>query len=582
MATYLDEQGLRTLVTKTKEFANKRVKEAVTTSASPDGSKTITGWDTATSAAIYSPIAITSAQVTDLADAMALKANLASPAFTGTPTVPNVDTTLDGSQQIANTKYVKDLVGNIGEAMHYKGAVTQSQGLPTSGVAGDTWKVAEDGTYAGHKCEVGDMIIANKAFSTAPTSSDVDVIQTNIDGAVTGPGAATSGHFAIFNGDTGKVIKDAGYGLEHFKTVQTASAFTNSDALKTIDTISQNANGDITSVTFKNIQSATTSVQGVVQLTSTSGSAENVAATPKLATDLYNALDGKKQDKLVFNGEYDASTNKAATETTVSGAIQTHDAEVDSTGGTNVAVKVTEVDGKITAVNITTDNTVAKVTGTNNDLVLFGADGAIKDVGLTSAAFATSAQGAKADSAIQGVKANGTDLTPDENKIVDIPLATSGTNGKDGLMSKEDKGKLDGLDADLAGKADKVTGATSGHIAVLNASGNLVDGGYGLDHYKTVQTAVTDPTAAGTGISFIDTISQDTNGVITPTKKTVQLATAGQDGLMSSADFSKLAGITSGATKVNMGTGSTSGTLYINDVASMSPINDTLIEGLFT
>ncbi len=39
-------------------------------------------------------------------------------------------------------------------------------------------------------------------------------------------------------------------------------------------------------------------------------------------------------------------------------AIQALDAEETSTDGTNVQVKVTEVDGKVTAVNITTDNTV--------------------------------------------------------------------------------------------------------------------------------------------------------------------------------------------------------------------------------
>lgn len=39
-------------------------------------------------------------------------------------------------------------------------------------------------------------------------------------------------------------------------------------------------------------------------------------------------------------------------------AIQALDAEKTSTDGTNVQVKVTEVDGKVTAVNITTDNTV--------------------------------------------------------------------------------------------------------------------------------------------------------------------------------------------------------------------------------
>jgi hypothetical protein len=585
MAQYLDEQGLRTLVTKTKEYANKRVKEGLNTSAAA-ASKTITGWDDATSAATYSDIVIPESQVTNLTADLASKAPLTSPAFSGTPTVPNVDITAAGSQQIANTKYVKDLVGNIGEAMHYKGAVDRTRSLPTTDYkAGDTYKVAEAGTYAGKTCEVGDMIIAAVNYvSGSASNDDWNVIQTNIDGAVTGPGAATSGHFAIFDGDTGKVIKDAGYGLDHFKTVQTASAFANSDALKTIDTISQNENGDITSVTFQDIQTASTAHPGVVQLTSTSGTAENVAATPKLATDLYNALNTAKQDNLTFDGTYDASTNKVATVSTVSGAIKTLDADVTSNNGTNVQVQVTEADGKITGVNITTDNTVAKVTGAENNFVLFGTDGAIKDAGLTSGAFATSAQGAKADSAIQGVKLYGASsvLTPDSSKIVTIPLATSGDNGNDGLMSKADKGKLDNLSADLDKKADKKVPAVAGNIATLDANGNLTDGGHGLDHYKTVQTAVTDPTATGNAISFIDTISQDTNGVITATKKTVPLASASQDGLMSSSAFNKLTGIAASATKVNMGEGANSGTLYINDVSAMGPISNTLIEGLFT
>ena len=42
-----------------------------------------------------------------------------------------------------------------------------------------------------------------------------------------------------------------------------------------------------------------------------------------------------------------------------------------------------------------------------------------------------------------------------------------------------------------------------------------------IDSFKMVQSAVSDPAASGTSITFIATISQDTNGVITVTKKTV-------------------------------------------------------------
>ena len=45
-----------------------------------------------------------------------------------------------------------------------------------------------------------------------------------------------------------------------------------------------------------------------------------------------------------------------------------------------------------------------------------------------------------------------------------------------------------------------------------------------IDSLKAVQSAVSDPAASGTSITFIATISQDTNGVITVTKKTVNFS----------------------------------------------------------
>lgn len=105
---------------------------------------------------------------------------------------------------------------------------------------------------------------------------------------------------------------------------------------------------------------------------------------------------------------------------------------------------------------------------------------------------------------------------------------------------------------DITGKADKVDGAVAGNFAGLDANGNLVDSGkkaadfQEAGDYKTTQAPVSDPTADGTGIEFIDSISQNANGEITPHKKAVQAATAsasgvgGQAGLMAAADKEKL------------------------------------------
>lgn len=65
----------------------------------------------------------------------------------------------------------------------------------------------------GKKLEQGDMIIAINDFDSAFDIADFSGIQTNIDGAVTGPASATDGHVAIFDGTTGKVIKDSGLKL---------------------------------------------------------------------------------------------------------------------------------------------------------------------------------------------------------------------------------------------------------------------------------------------------------------------------------------------------------------------------------
>ena len=105
---------------------------------------------------------------------------------------------------------------------------------------------------------------------------------------------------------------------------------------------------------------------------------------------------------------------------------------------------------------------------------------------------------------------------------------------------------------DISGKANKVavgtgTGqATAGNFFAIGADGDLVDSGkkaadfQAAGNYKTTQSAVSDPSADGDGVSFIDSITQNTNGVITPHKKNVQSASASQAGLMSAAHYSKL------------------------------------------
>ena len=154
--------------------------------------------------------------------ALDLKAPLASPALTGTPTAPTPATGND-STQIATTAFVNAEIESkmaAADAMRYMGTVaggsTGAYGALTPAASkGDTYKVSTAGKIDGIVVEVGDMLICNTDNTTAATESDYasiagkwDFIQTNIDGAVTGPASSTAAKVAGFADTTGKKIRE--------------------------------------------------------------------------------------------------------------------------------------------------------------------------------------------------------------------------------------------------------------------------------------------------------------------------------------------------------------------------------------
>ena len=164
----------------------------------------------------------TIANVDGLQTALNAKAPLASPTFTGTPKAPTAASGTN-TTQIATTAFVQAAVdGKIAaaDAMRYKGTLGTGgtiTALPASHKVGDSYKVITAGTYAGQKCEVGDMVICVTAGSTA-NNAHWTVVQANVDGAVTGPASAVSGSVAVFDGTTGKVIKDGGISIDDIPT----------------------------------------------------------------------------------------------------------------------------------------------------------------------------------------------------------------------------------------------------------------------------------------------------------------------------------------------------------------------------
>jgi hypothetical protein len=120
------------------------------------------------------------------------------------------------------TKSQLDAATSGADAVLYKGVIDAS-GNPNypAADAGHLYKISVAGKIggaSGPNVEIGDTILCTADGTASGTHAAVganwDIIQVNIDGAVTGPTSAVADQFATFNGTTGKVIKDSGLSLD--------------------------------------------------------------------------------------------------------------------------------------------------------------------------------------------------------------------------------------------------------------------------------------------------------------------------------------------------------------------------------
>ena len=119
-----------------------------------------------------------------------------------------------GENEVAVKSYVDGLIANL--STNAPGVVDDTHPLPANGYkAGQTWRVAKAGTYAGNKCEAGDLIICIKAYAQEGAgNADFMVVQANIDGAVTSTATtSTVGDIVVFDAATGRVIKSSGVNI---------------------------------------------------------------------------------------------------------------------------------------------------------------------------------------------------------------------------------------------------------------------------------------------------------------------------------------------------------------------------------
>ena len=272
--------------------------------------------------------------------------------LTGTPTAPTASSSTNNTQ-IATTAFVQSLVNSkiaASDAMIYKGTIGSSgatiTSLPdTTAKTGWTYKVLTAGTYAGQKCEVGDMIICLTDGSTS-TAATWTVVQTNIDGAVTGPSSSTDSHVATFNGSTGKVVKDSGFTIG--KSVPSNAVFTDTHYTTNIYAGSGTAaNASTTNGNTKVTIADNTTVRGSVTIKGTGATTVTSNASGVVTINSTNTTYGVAST--TANGLM-SSSDKSKLNGIASGANKTIvDSALSSTSTNPVQNKVikTELDTKM-------------------------------------------------------------------------------------------------------------------------------------------------------------------------------------------------------------------------------------------
>jgi hypothetical protein len=302
----------------------------------------------------------------------------------------SVETTLTGGAgALPRADAVKTYVDNAitsgfstNDAMVFKGTLGSGgtiASLPTGTVsAGWSYRVITTGTYAGVVSEVGDLIIA-VADANGDVNSTWTVVQTNIDGAVVGPASATDNRFALFNGTTGKIIKDAGFaattvgqnlvsltnpGAIRFVRINadnTVSSLSDSDFRTAIGAGSSSTNGTVTSVAALTL--ATTG-------TDLSSSVANGTTTPTITLSVPTASASVRG--ALSSTDWSTFNNKAAANQTM--FIGTTSVAINRSSAALVLTGITSIDGNAATVTngvyTTGDQTIAGVKTLSNRPVL--------------------------------------------------------------------------------------------------------------------------------------------------------------------------------------------------------------------
>lgn len=199
------------------------------------------------------------------------------------------------------------------------------------------------------------------------------------------------------------------------------------------------------------------------------------------------------------------------------------------------------------------------------------------DISLTASdvGAATSVQGTKADSALQGVKVNGTLVTPDSNKTVNIDATSiSAATSEQGAKADSAIQGIQGNGTTIVPNANKIVNITPSNIGAVPTSRTV--NGKALSSNISL-TASDVGAAANSHGNHVPTVQTASNKIFLRNDNTWQTVTPSNIGAAASSHNHSASNITSGTLPISRGgTGATSAS------AALSNLGVTISSGTWT
>ena len=270
---------------------------------------------------------------------------------------------------IANKGYVDGLLA-ANDAMVYKGIIDASTNpnYPIAN-AGDTYKISVAGRIggaSGPSVEVGDMVICINDGSAAGTHATVgsnwNIIQVNIDGAVIGPASSTADAIALFDGTSGKLLKNSSKTLSGLTSDIVAAV-----NIKTLDTTATTAQSTSASEAIKGTGTV------VLHKIAKTGTYSDLIGTPTIGNGQLT-ISGGTDLSVTAGGTFTANATGNTTTTlshsNVTRTNTTNNSATLSPGGTTTIVDTvsSSATGHITGANtktITLDSAIPRKAAAN-------------------------------------------------------------------------------------------------------------------------------------------------------------------------------------------------------------------------